>query len=184
MKTSTRNHGGKKLHHHIRHHLTKKREHNVAWTLAVVALAAIWYAVMYYQFAATDTAQKPLAQNTPKVEAARPLPTGRQPFTISSGEKNVPRITGGYIDPYDPKIGAAQTIAVNVEDENPVDSVRVAIETDRGSKTHLLKLASGTRNKGTWEGSWRIDDSYNQRYRAILIATSRTGKATIELTLR
>lgn len=183
MKTSPRKHGEKKLHHHIHHHLTKKREHNLAWTLAVVALAAIWYAVMYYQFAATDTAQKPFAQ-PPQVEAARPLPTGPQAFTVSSGEKNVPRITGGLIDPYDPKVGAAQRITVNVEDENPVDSVRVSIETDRGSKTHILKLMSGTRNKGTWEGSWRIDDSYNQRYRAILIATSKTGKAVIELTLR
>ena len=113
-----------------------------------------------------------------------PLPQGKQTFSVSLGtSQKGPRLTEGFIDPYDPKIGETQTISISANDTKPILSVTVTMKTDNGAKEYPMKLVEGSELSGRFEGSWRVTDSHDHIYRAVIAALSANGSSSIEITL-
>lgn len=123
----------------------------------------------------------------PAKPTPHPLATGVQTYTISGSAKEAPKMTHVTIDPIDPAKGTNQTWKIEVIDagNGPVKEVTVTLFTDNGKKQHSLKLVEGTNTKGVWQGSWKIEDSYDYTYVAVLRAKNEAGKIhKVDLVLR
>lgn len=114
----------------------------------------------------------------------RPIPAGKQTFSVSTGKKSGPKIRNGTIDPYDPLSGRTQTISVTVASKSPVLTVKFTMQTDTKSKEVAMQLTSGTVTDGIWEGTWTVDDTYLYTYNAIIEASDGKESNAITLTLR
>ena len=118
----------------------------------------------------------------------RTIAQGRQTYFVFSKEKG-PKVTEVVIDPFDPRRGERQTMSVKVNYPEPVRSVAVTMKLDGGDYTYPLTLVSGTDRDGTWEGSWRAEDTHDVIYKAAVVAEGpddgeRGRTTTIWLTLR
>ncbi len=103
------------------------------------------------------------------------LPSGSQTYRFSHGEDVVgPKIQTVTIDPLDPQNNATQTISLEIESESSVQSAVIIVSTDNREKTLNLKLISGDSQKGTYQGSWQVDDTYENKYSFRYILTSET----------
>ncbi len=109
-------------------------------------------------------AQIPSPSPTPK-PSPKPLPTGKQVYYLSHG-KNVkgPKIGQVTIDPLDPAVGETQVVTVKITHTSPVTSVKATLETDNMNKTYTFKRIDGTETDGTWQASWKMEDSYDYTY--------------------
>lgn len=104
------------------------------------------------------------------------LPSGSQTYRFSHGEGVVgPKIQIATIDPLDPQNGDTQTITLEIESESPVQSAVIIVSTDNREKTLNLGLISGDSQKGKYQGSWQVDDTYENKYSFRYILTSETG---------
>lgn len=129
------------------------------------------------------------AENIPEPTKPPPAPlaTGKQTYMISGSAPGAPKITEATVDPIDPAKGKDQTWKLEVIDvgNGPVKEVTVTIFTDNGKNLHPLKLVEGTDTKGVWQGSWKIEDSYDYTYIAVLRAKNQAGKIhKVDLVLR
>ncbi len=114
----------------------------------------------------------------------RPIPHGLKGFTISSSNKNGPKLSRGSLNPYDPKIGEAQTISITVSDNQPIQKIEVTMKTDNGINKIPMHLISGNTLSGVWEGVWNMQDSYLYNYHAVIVAESANGLTNVDITLR
>lgn len=115
----------------------------------------------------------------------RPIPTGPKGFTVSQSDKNVPQFGKGTINPYDPAKNANQTVTIGVKFGKPVTSVSAILKTDKKtSKPITFTLVSGTNTDGTWQGSWKMNDTYFYTYSLSLEAVSEENIGSITITLR
>lgn len=122
----------------------------------------------------------PIPKSTPK-----PIPHGLTSFTVGQGDKTVPQLSKGTIDPYDPEIGTTQTVTISVQNPRPITEVSAILITDHTATGFIVfKLISGTNMSGVWQASWPITDSYLYRYALTLNAVSDDKKATVDITLR
>lgn len=105
------------------------------------------------------------------------IPTGKQEFKFSHGEKVVgPKIQTAIIDPLDPAAGQRQTITLTVKHDSPVTSAAATLLTDNSdNQTVKFRLKSGSNTDGTWEASWQMKDSYKCRYAIKFDLKSSTG---------
>ena len=118
------------------------------------------------------TAPTPLPEKKPPYV----LPTGAQTYRFSHGTNVTgPKPQLVTIDPLDPRSGSTQTISVVVHSTSAVQSVVVVIGTDHQEKTLNLQLTSGDSQKGTYQGSWQIDDSYENKYSFRYILTAENS---------
>jgi hypothetical protein len=104
------------------------------------------------------------------------LPKGAQKYTFNHGsEVKGPKPVSVTIDPLDPKSGATQTITVDLVSDSPVTSSSLTIITDNNQKDITLEKITGDELKGTYQGSWQVDDSYENRYSFRFLLKSNTG---------
>jgi hypothetical protein len=125
--------------------------------------------------------------NTPvqNTSSSLPLPQGKVPFFVSSGQKSGPQFRNGFLDPYDPVPGQTQSIAIHISGQAPITDVSAILKSDTKSETYPLRLFDGTDKDGQWEGKWTVADTHNSIYRLILNATDSTGFTNlIDITLR
>lgn len=110
----------------------------------------------------------------------KPIPHGKVEFTVSTGKNSKgPQMSQGFIDPYDPELGAIQTLVIEVAE--PVEKVTAILVTDnKTSAEYQLKKVKGT----TWAGSWKINDSYLYKYVLTIKATGPNGTSKVDITLR
>lgn len=123
---------------------------------------------------------KPFPTATPQ---PKPIPKGKTDFFVSVGN-NVkgPRMGKGTIDPYDPGVGAPQTMTIEVSDTVPVEKVVATLKTDnKTSAEFALAPVPGTKN---WRGSWTVDDTYLYTYQLTIKATSASGTSSVDVLLR
>lgn len=125
----------------------------------------------------SDKRKKITPTNTP---SPKPIPHGKVEFAVSTGKGSTgPRMSQGFIDPYDPKPGAIQTLAIEVAE--PVEKVTAILITDnKTSQEYQLKKVKGT----TWAASWKINDSYLYKYVLTIKATGPNGTSKVDITLR
>jgi len=104
--------------------------------------------------------------NVPAATAPpKPLPTGKQVYNFSHGENVTgPKPTKVTINPLDPNKLFSQTLEVIIVHDKPVSIAKITVNTDNESIEHNLELVKGTDTNGTWKGSWKITDTYNQTY--------------------
>lgn len=127
---------------------------------------------------------KQAKQEAAPTPTPRPIPHGKQTFSVTSGKKTGPQLNGGAIDPYDPLFGAPQKITVKITGKKPVTSVTLTVKTDNQTRNYSMELFEGTATDGTWIGSVQTDDTYLYTYNILFTATDGTETNTVELTLR
>lgn len=125
----------------------------------------------------SDKREKIPPTNTP---TPKPIPHGKVEFTVSTGKNSTgPRMRKGSIDPYDPDLGATQTFTIDVDE--PVNKVIAILTTDnKVSSEYQLKKTTGT----TWQGSWKVNDSYLYKYKLTIKAVGPNGTSKVGITLR
>jgi hypothetical protein len=97
--------------------------------------------------------------------APKPLPSGRQIYNLSHGENvNGPKISQVIIDPLDPSVGGTQIVIIKITHTSPVTKAEATLETDNMDKTYILDRVAGSDTDGTWQASWKTEDSYNRTY--------------------
>ena len=122
--------------------------------------------------------------NTP---TPRPIPHGKQSFSVSLGQKVPgPRMGQGFIDPYDPALEEKQTLTIEVNNfDKPVEKVAAILTTDnKVSPEYPLKQIDGTENNGHWQGSWTVNNSYLHNYVLTIKAVGPNGTSKVDITLR
>lgn len=116
-----------------------------------------------------------ISKPTPPPETPIPytLPSGSQTYRFSHGsEVKGPKMSSVTIDPLDPQNGAAQTFTIDLESESPVTNADIIIITDNKENSISLKLIEGDPLKGTYQGSWQVNDSFDTKYAARYILKS------------
>lgn len=126
----------------------------------------------------SDKREKMIPTNTP---TPKPIPHGKVEFTVSTGKGSIgPEMSQGSVDPYDPSLGATQTLTIQVAE--PVEKVVAILKTDnKVSPEYQLKKID---EAGNWIGSWTVNDSYLYKYTLTIKATGPTGTSKIDYTLR
>lgn len=130
-------------------------------------------------------ALSPTPTPTPR-PSPRPIPSGKIGFNVSQGDRNIPQLRAGSIDPYDPANGANQTVTITVLHPQPITKVTGQLKTDNNTSSPIqFTLISGTNTDGQWQGSWKVTDTYLYVYDLVLRAESVDGKsASVTITLR
>lgn len=125
----------------------------------------------------SDKRKKITPTSTP---SPKPIPHGKVEFTVSTGKNSKgPQMSQGFIDPYDPKLGAIQTLVIEVAE--PVEKVTATLITDnKTSQEYQLKKVKGT----TWMGQWKVKDSYLYKYVLTIKAIGPNGTSKVDVTLR
>ncbi|MGB6839305.1 MAG: hypothetical protein WBD86_01295 [Microgenomates group bacterium] len=123
----------------------------------------------------------------PAKPSPAPLAHGKQTYMVSGSTKGAPKMSEVIIDPLDPKPEETQTVTIKALDVNksPIKEITVTLVTDNKSESHTLKRINGTDLNGTWQGSWKISDSYDYTYRATLKAKNEANLVqSVTLTFR
>lgn len=157
----------------------------------LIVLLLVASGTLYYYLRVTypsSAAQSPLSE-APSSEAQTPLsgatpskppytlPQGPQTYRFSHGKDVTgPKIQVVTIDPLDPKIGSTQTITLEIESPTPLKSAEITLTSDNQEKTLDLKLKSGDSLKGTYTGSWQVDDTFDIKYSVRYLLLSANDK--------
>lgn len=114
-----------------------------------------------------------------------PLPQGRQEYSVQYGPAATgPKIQKAVVDPLDPGKGGSQTVTLTVKNDSPVTSAEATLITDLRQTPGTFRLISGTPTNGTWQLTWKIQDSYDLKYQIYLTLNSTTGGSDDALTFR
>lgn len=113
------------------------------------------------------------------------LPTGKQTYNARGAESKKSAATSITFDPLDPKKDTNQTITATIESKEPVNSVKVTVNTDNSSNPYPMKLISGDSSKGEWSAIFKVIDTYEKIYNiSFEIITELGNKTTQPMPLR
>lgn len=116
----------------------------------------------------------PIPTPTP-TPTPRPIPSGRQIFNLSHGEGvKGPRISQLIVDPLNPFVGGTQIVTVKIAYTSPITEVKARLDTDSMNKSYTFKRIAGSDTDGTWQASWKMEDSYNYIYYLFFELASET----------
>lgn len=115
-----------------------------------------------------------------------PIAHGKQTFFVRSGNAVGPKISQVDISELDPKAGSEQsfTVFVGPVQNVPISSVSVALKTDTQVSNYALTRTGQSDGQDIWNATWKVKDTHNKIYTAVVQATDVNGKATIEITVR
>ncbi|GEM_PF-6833536 len=98
--------------------------------------------------------------------------------------KEIPTFTEAVFNPLYSNVGREQKVAVKVKAPESVNSVSIDIQGDKKTVSHGLKLSTGSATDGVWEGNWKINDTHDKIYTAILKAKSNNNSSHIDLNFK
>ncbi|MCK4588474.1 hypothetical protein KAT60_01525 [Candidatus Woesebacteria bacterium] len=105
----------------------------------------------------------------------RPIPSGRQIFNLSHGKSvKGPRISQLIVDPLNPFVGGTQIVTVKIAYTSPITEVKARLDTDSMNKSYTFKRIAGSDTDGTWQASWKMEDSYDYIYYLFFELASET----------
>ena len=113
-----------------------------------------------------------------------PLPRSFKNFIVSGGSRPGPKFTRGYLDPYGPLVGDNQKISATLYFDTAITSLSATVTTDNNTVTVPLTLTLGSDTFGTWEGSYPVTDTNNNKYKIIFDAAAGTQISQLEINLR
>ncbi len=95
---------------------------------------------------------------------------------FSSSDKFVsPHIINSSADPYKVYPGDTLTFSAKILDIFGLEKVQAKIEHEKGYDIIDLKLISGTKKFGIWEGKWIVHNTKVKEYQTEIIAYSKSG---------
>jgi hypothetical protein len=139
--------------------------------------AAVVLVVVLLIFAAIHFAPK-----TPPLTTVFPKDDNR--FSISTHATTGPLLQEGYLIPFYPALGDAQTMSIKASDSSAIISVLVTMIMDNGSTTYPLALAEGDAMHGLWKGSWKVSDTHDKVYTIIIYAADKASSSSVQITLK
>lgn len=115
-----------------------------------------------------------------------PLPTGKQSYTVSYGDKNVvkPKMVSIAIDPLESPIGSKHTLTFSVTSASPVTQIKTTLFSDNKTMDLPSTLVRGTAAKGDWEAVWTTDDTTDKIYKITFHLESAQGVRDDDIVLR
>lgn len=123
----------------------------------------------------TPTPTEAQRQPVEGVGAAYKLPTGVQTYKFNHGPLvKGPKIQTLVLDPIDPAKGSTQKISLEISSKSELTKATVIVSTDHLNKNINLKFVSGTLEKGFYEGSWQVSDTYTTQYSLHFILTDKS----------
>lgn len=170
--------------------------HIYIWVVALIALSLVVLAFFFpsiipsffKNLIETPPPSKEQKENVAEPFKPSPIPLapGRQVYSISGGKTGAPRMTQATIDPLDVEEGQLQTFEVKAfDEESEITKITATVVTDNSQETYSLKLSDGTAQEGTWNGSWRIADTFLYNYQLVLTVTNQNGnESTVTMTFR
>jgi len=140
--------------------------------------------------------ESPAAEPSKESPALQLLPEamrGEQTYNITGSEDEMFRISQVIIDPLDVAMGGIQTVTVIVEDLDKTDiteenRVFATALTDNQTTEFSLEITGATNQEQSmvivWQGSWELEDSYNQNYRLTVDAFKEGAEDSVTITFR
>ncbi|MBI2592752.1 MAG: hypothetical protein HYW37_01135 [Candidatus Colwellbacteria bacterium] len=126
---------------------------------------------------------QPLPSTTKSSDSNLKLPFNtKETYNIQTRE--IPTFTEAVFDPLHSSVGKEQRVTVKVKAPEAIESVVLKTQGDAKTVSHNLKLLSGAREDGVWGGSWKINDTHDKIYTAILEAKSANYSSHIDLNFR
>jgi len=127
----------------------------------------------------TQSAVQPTATPTP-----RAIPHGKIGFSVGGSKPNAPTFGRGFLDPYDPAKGTKQIISIELSDKVGVHTVTGTVITDHAQQPITFALVEGTEQKGRWEATYVMQDSYSYIYNLKIMAKNTNSTDQVDITLR
>ncbi|MBI3385648.1 hypothetical protein HY031_01040 [Candidatus Gottesmanbacteria bacterium] len=171
---------------HVRNNQSGQLE--IVVVIIVVAAAAA-YALFSQKLLPLSKAPAGQPTETSTTPSPTPTPTklfhGKDSYTISRGSAaSGPSPTKLTLDPLDPEVGSNQTFAVEISHTYPVVTAFLSIRTDTKTTKVPLSLVSGTAQKGTWQGSWTVPETYLYNYIVTITAQSASDQSSVPVAIR
>jgi hypothetical protein len=122
---------------------------------------------------------------TPDLRPIKEIPSGRQIYNVSNGSNVVgPKMQKIILDPQTPTPQEKQTVTITVKNNSPLTEAMAYIKTDNRELGYPLTLIEGTKTDSTWQGSWKISDTYDHTYSIRFDLKSSTGEYNDSIVLR
>jgi hypothetical protein len=166
---------------------TEKDNKKMKVEMILLVLLFIVFSVLLYAYVAQKSASPIIYTMRPSASAnPLPLPTGIQVFNVSYGSvtDDKPKMSLIRIEPVDPLFGEAQKVVFQASSPLPIAQVASVVYTD--NKTHVLdfSLTKGTRELGEWTANWKMDDTYEKRYKIQVHLVNKKDVRDEEISLR
>lgn len=131
-------------------------------------------------------AHKPVPPFSSQNKSPFPLPSGKQVFSVSYGDKDPgkPKLTSIAMDPLPPTLGAKQTLTISITSVSPITEVTTTLMTDNKTVSFSPQLVRGAPTEGDWEASWVASDTTEKRYYLTFHVESTVGIRDDDITFR
>ncbi len=175
---------------------SKLKTNEIIGYIVLIAIIGVVFAAIFYVYKAQRLSTLPSEelQTTQLSPGSNPVPTptptptqlihGKDTYNISGGMPDDPHFQSVTIDPMDPKVGAQQTFAVQINSKYPVTKAFLAIRTDTKTSQLALTMTSGTATNGTWETKWTMPETYLYNYLITPNAQTAYNEASSTITIR
>lgn len=157
----------------------------VLFLFAVILVIAGTY--LYMQRNKTDiskTGTKTAMITPTSTPTPRAIPHGKIGFSVGGSKPNAPTFGRGFLDPYDPAKGTKQIISIELTDKVGVHTVTGTMITDHEQQPITFSLVEGTAQKGRWEATHIVQDSYSYIYNLKILAKNTNSTDQVDITLR
>ncbi len=94
-----------------------------------------------------------------------PLPAKETTFQVSGGKKTGPKPSSVTFSTIALKPDIDQAISVTLADTADIREVSALITTDNKTRTLKFALKDGTAKNGTWQATWKADDTADSTYK-------------------
>ncbi len=147
--------------------------------LLILAGFAYFYAKKDMMQNARKVVPTPTATPTP-----RPIPHGKIGFGVGGSVPEAPKFGRGFLNPYDPAKGTSQVVSIEMTDTVDIESITGVMKTDHEQYQLTFSLVEGTKQKGRWEATWTVTDSYLYTYELNLRAKNAKTSDNVDIMLR
>ena len=162
----------------------------IAFFIAILVIVGVtggvWMWMQRQQTPSTEseTPQAQISRRPTPTIVPKKIPHGKTAFTATTTWPG-PKFTGGYFNPYDPARGTSMIISVTMNDTQTVQQVWATVTSDHKTSIRIpFKRTLGTDLAGEWQGTWKVDDSYDYTYIVTIEADSANGHTKDEIALR
>lgn len=170
----------------------QKRRNNLLVVMLILVIVGSFFGSFFFNFSSLQKLSKQIPGFKPPPTAiptqsppSRPLDQGKQVYNVSRGSgSRGPAITQVIFDPFDPKKGEIQAIALKIAHNLPVTAVSTTLTTDHKTQVYPLTLKEGTSSAGLWNGSWKTTDSHDYKYVFAFEADDGKEKSKLEFPIR
>lgn len=157
----------------------------IIFLFAIIFVTAGTYLYMQRNKTGLSKTGSKTAMITPtSTPTPRAIPHGKIGFSVGGSKPNAPTFGRGFLDPYDPQKGTKQIISIEVTDKVGVHSVTGTMITDHNQQPVTFSLIEGTAQKGRWEATYVVQDSYSYIYNLKIMAKNTNSSDQVDITLR